>query len=152
MPAGNFIVFSAANEGIHRGTIDLDSDTFRMVLVTNGWTPNQNTDVAWSNISANEVSGAGYTANGQLLTCTVTQVANVMTFDCNDQTWSTSTITAKYAVIVRDANGDGALAAGDIPIAFVDLETGGGSVSSVAADFTVSINAAGVFTSTAAIS
>ncbi|MBC7282580.1 hypothetical protein [Hoeflea sp.] len=153
MAAGNWVVYGPALEAINKATLDLDSGTYRMVLVTSAYTPNQSTHAAWSSISASEVaSGGGYATHGKLLTCTVSRSANVVTFDCDDQSWAASTITAKYAVIVNDANADGALAAGDVPLAYVDLDTGGGSLSSTAAAFSVGINASGVFTVTAATS
>ena len=153
MAAGNWIVYGPALEAIHKGTIDLDTDTFRMVLVTSSYTPAQNTDDAWSDISANEVAaGGGYSTHGKLVTQSVTRSSNVVTFDCDDQSWAAATITAKYAVLVKDANADGSLAAGDVPLAYCDLESGGGSLSSTAAAFSVTINASGVFTVTAATS
>jgi len=153
MAAGNFVAYSAALEGVNKGTVDLDTNTFRMVLVTSAYTPAQNTHTAWSDISANEVAnGGGYTTHGKLLTCTVTRSSNVVTFDCDDQSWTAATITAKYAVIVKDGDANGALAAGDVPLAYCDLSTGGGSLSSTAATFSVTINATGVFSTTAATS
>lgn len=153
MAAGNWIVYGPALEAYHKGTIDLDTDTFRMVLVTSSYTPAQNTDDAWSDISANEVAaGGGYSTHGKLITQSVTRASNVVTFDCDDQSWTAATITAKYAVIVKDANADGSLAAGDVPLAYCDLESGGGSLSSTAAAFSVTINASGVFAVTAATS
>lgn len=153
MAAGNWIIYGPALEAYHKGTVDLDTDTFRMVLVTSSYTPAQNTDDAWSDISANEVAGGGgYSTHGKLITQSVTRASNVVTFDCDDQSWAAATITAKYAVLVKDANADGSLAAGDVPLAYCDLESGGGSLSSTAAAFSVTINAAGVFTVTAATS
>ncbi len=153
MAAGNWIVFGPALEAIHKGTLDLDSNTFRMVLVTSGYTPNQGTHDTWDDISANEVAaGGGYSTHGKLLTCTVTRSTNVVTFDCDDQSWTSSTITAKYAVIVKDADANGALAATDAPLCYVDLNSGGGSVSTTAGTFAVTINASGAFTATAATS
>lgn len=153
MAAGNFIVYGPALEAIHKGTIDLDSDTFRMVLVTSSYTPAQNTHGAWSDISTNEVAaGGGYSTHGKLLTQAVTRASNVVTFDGDDQSWAASTITAKYAVVVKDANADGSLAGTDVPLCYCDLESGGGSLSSVAAAFGVAIHANGLFQVTAATS
>lgn len=149
MPAGAFKVYGAAAEAISRGTLDLDSNTFRMVLVTASHTPNQSTHSTYADISANEATGTGYTAGGKLLTCTVARTGLVVTFDCDDQSWTSSTITAKYAVIVRDADANGALASTDSLLAYVDLETGGGSVSTTNGTFQITINASGVFTTTA---
>lgn len=150
MPAGNWLVYGAALEGLLEGSLDLDTHTFRMVLVTSAYTPNQQTHSAWSSVSANEVAnGNGYATHGKLLTCTSTRSGLVVTFDCDDQSWPSSTITAKYAVIVRDADANGSLASTDLLLAYVDLETAGGSVSTTNGTLTVQINASGVFTATA---
>lgn len=150
MAADAWKVYGHALEQIQENGIDLAGDSFRMVLVTSSYTPNQSTNTAWSDISANEVAnGNGYTTHGKALTVTSTRSGLVVTFDCDDQAWTSSTITAKYAVIVHDADGNGALAAGDIPVCYSDLENGGGSLSTTNGTFTVSINASGVFTVTA---
>jgi hypothetical protein len=151
MAAGAWKVYGAADEAIHKGTIDLDSDHFRMVLVTATHTPDQDAHDTWSDVSANEVAaGGGYDTHGKALTQTVARTNKVTTFDVDDQSWAASTITAKYAVIVKDADNNGALAAGDLLVAYCDLDTGGGSLSSSAGAFSVTINASGVFTSTVA--
>lgn len=150
MPAGAWKVYGAALEAINKGTLDLDSNTFRMALVTSSHTPNQSTHATWADVSANEVAnGGGYTTHGKPLTCTVTRSGLVVTFDCDDQSWTASTITAKYAVIVKDADANGALAATDSILCFSDLETGGGSISTTSGTLQVTINASGVFTVTA---
>ena len=150
MAAGNWLVYGPALELLLEGGLDLDTDTWRMVLVTSSYTPAQTTDAAWSTISANEVAnGNGYTTHGKLLTATSTRSGLVVTFDVDDQSWTSSTITAKYAVIVRDANADNTLAGTDIPLCYCDLESGGGSVSTTNGTLAVNINASGVFTVTA---
>ena len=150
MAAGSWKVYGGAVEAIKRATLDLDTDTFRMVLLTSAYTPNQSTHVAYSDLSGAEVvAGGEYATHGKLLTATVSRSGLAVTFDVDDQTWAASTITAKYAAIVKDADANGALAAGDVPLCFCDLDTGGGSLSSTAAAFTVTINVAGVFVTTA---
>jgi len=149
MPAGAFKVYGSAAEAIAKGTIDLDTNTFRMVLVTATHTPNQATHSTWADMSADEAVGTGYTASGKLLTCTVNRSALVVTFDCDDQSWAASTITAKYAVIVKDTDANGTIASTDALLAYCDLETGGGSLSTTAGTFAITINASGVFTVTA---
>lgn len=150
MPAGAWKVYGGAVEEIHKGTLDLDTNTFRMVLVTSSYTPNQSTHTTWTSASANEVAaGGGYSTHGKLLTPSVTRSGLVTTFDVDDQAWTSSTITAKYAIIVKDANADGSLASTDTLVAFCDLETGGGSVSTTSGTLTITINASGVFQTTA---
>lgn len=149
MPAGAWKVYGSAAEKIAKGTLDLDNAAFRMVLVTATHTPNQNTHGTWSDASANEVAnGNGYATHGKLITQTVTRSNLVTTFDCDDQSWPASTFTAKWAILVRDANADGTLAGTDDLLAYCELEVGG-TVSPSAAALTITMNASGLFTITA---
>lgn len=50
------------------GTLDLSSDTLKMTLMGSGYTPDLNADANWSDISADEITGTGYTAGGITLT------------------------------------------------------------------------------------
>jgi hypothetical protein len=152
MPAGAFQVYRPAIGAIGGALLDLDTSgtpRFRMALVTSSYTPSVTLHDTWSDVSANEVAnGGGYTTHGKLLTVTWTAPGSpgLWTFDCDDQSWTSSTITAKYAVIVSDADANGALAAGDLLLCYCDLETGGGSVSTTSGTFAITIAAAGVFT------
>ncbi len=148
MAAGAWKVYGSAVEKNAKATLDVDTNTFRIVLVGAGYTPNQNTHGTWADVSANEITGTGYTANGKLITQTVTRSNLVTTFDCDDQSWPGSTFTAKWAVIVRDADANGALASTDDLLAYCELEAGG-TVSPSAAALTITMNAAGLFTITA---
>jgi hypothetical protein len=154
MPAGAWQVYGAAIERIARNTLDLDTSgtpRFRMALVTSAYTPAVDIHSTWTDVSANEVAnGGGYTTHGKLLAAVVIRTgspdAGVVTFDVDDQSWTSSTITAKYAVIVSDVDANGALASTDPLLCYVDLETGGGSVSTTNGTFAITINVAGVFT------
>lgn len=150
MAATPWAMYGNALEQWGTGGIDFDTDTFRMALVTSAYTPNQSTDSAWSDISANEVAnGNGYATHGKLLTVTESRSGLVWTIDCDDQAWSSSTITARYAVIVKDGDANGALAAGDIPVFWCELEDGA-DVSTTNGTLSVTINASGVYAVTAA--
>ncbi len=146
MAANPFFMYDQAALAWANGGIDFDTDSFRMVLVGTGYAPNQSTDSAWSDISANEISGTGYTANGKAVTFTTSiPSAQTVRFDCPDQSWPSSTLAGvAYAVIVRDADGNGALAAGDIPVFCCELENGG-SLSTTNGTLAVTIDAAGVY-------
>ncbi len=145
MPANPWFIFGHAAEKQADGTIDLIGDSYRMVLVGTGYVPNQGTDAAWSAISAEEIAGSGYVANGKAVALSVSRAGLVVTYDCPDQSWNPSTLSGvAYAVIVRNALADGTLAAGDIPVFCCELEAGG-SLSSVAGPLGVTIDAAGVY-------
>ena len=144
MPAGNFIVFNLAKLKLANGTFDLDTQTFKMALTTSSQAlaatfVGTSTDCRYADLTAEVAAGGGYTTGGKTLTATWTQATGTITFDCDDQAWTSSTITAKYAVIYADNTNDDLLC-------FVDLDTGGGSVSTVAGTLTITINASGVFT------
>lgn len=146
MPANPFFMYEQAALAWANGGIDFDTDSFRMVLVGAGYTPDQLTDDTWSDISANEISGTGYTANGVALTVTTSSPADrVIQIDCDDQSWPSSTLSGvAYAVIVRDADGNGSLAGTDIPVFCCELEDGG-TVSTTNGTLSVTINANGVY-------
>jgi len=128
------------------GNIDFDADSFRMVLVGTGYTPNQQTDDAWSDISAQEISGTGYTANGQAIDISTSiAAARVIEFDGPNISWASSTLSdVAYAVIVRDADSNGALAGTDIPCFCCELEDGG-SVSTTNGTLSVTIDDDGIY-------
>lgn len=145
MAAGNPKMFRNAMAQFLNGTMDWDTDSFRAVLVAAAYTEDL-TDTAWSDLSANEVSGTGYSAGG--IACANEAIsqpsAQVVRMDLDDLTFSTVTLTAKWLVIVHDADGNGSLAAGDIPVFIVELESGG-TVSPSAGDLAVTINASGIY-------
>ena len=147
MPAGTFTVYGAAIEGIAKGNIDLDGSTFVAVLVGAGYTPANDTHSTWADVSANELStGNGYTAGGVALSSvTVNRSGATVTFDAADISWTSSTLTAKYVVVVRRAGAS--LASGDLLLGYAELETGGaGTVSTTNGTLAVNWNASGLFT------
>jgi hypothetical protein len=93
---GNFVVKSFNKE------IDWDSDTIKVALLTNAYTPNQDGHDYFDDVVANQVTGTGYTSGGNTLankTNTYDSATNVIKLDADDVTWASSTITARYAVI-----------------------------------------------------
>lgn len=156
MAAGNWIKFPYAHLKCLDGTIDLLNDSFRVVLVTASYSPNTDAHTAWSDISTHEVTaGGGYSIHGIAvagITLTRPGNTNIIQWDANNFQWLSSTITAKYAVIVRDADANGSLAAGDIPVFLCDLNSGGGSVSSSSTDFDILNHADGIYRETVAAS
>lgn len=90
-----------------KGSIDFDTDSFKVMLVTSSYTPNKDTHDKRDDVT-NEVSGTGYTAGGTAVTVTVGAVDT--TNDRVDITfaavsWPTSTITARGAVYYKSRGG-----------------------------------------------
>jgi len=121
--------------------IDWDTDTIKVALLTNAYTPNQDTHNYYDDVSSNEVSGTGYTGGGITLTNktnTYNGASNVIVLDADDVTWSSSTITARYAV-VYDASP--ATNATKPLIGYVDF---GSDQSSSNGNFTITWDATGI--------
>lgn len=120
--------------------IDIDSDTIKTMLTTSTYVPNQDSD-DFKNDVTNEVSGTGYSAGGTTLTTPVsayTGGTNVWNFDADDAVWSSSTITARIAVVYDSTPGTDATRP---LISYVDF---GGDNSTSSGTFTVQWAAGGI--------
>jgi len=119
-------------DDLAEGRIDLDTDTFKVMLVTSSYTPNKDTHTKRSDVT-NEVSGTGYSAGGQAVTVTSTpDTANDrqdITF--TDVTWASSTITAAGAVIYKSRGG---ASSADELVCYFDF---GGNISTTGGTFTL---------------
>lgn len=125
--------------------IDILSDTIKVMLCTSTYSPNQDTHEFKSDVT-NEISGTGYTAGGSSLankTLTYTGATNKTTFDADDTTWSSATLTARYAVIYKDT-GTGSTSP---LIAYIDFVS---DQTSTNGNFTIQWNASGIFEITVA--
>jgi len=116
------------------------TDTINVALVGSGWTPSPTSNKVWSDVSANEVTGTGYTAGGQALASkTVTVSGSTTTLSGANVTWADSTITARYAVIYKSTG----VGSTSMLVGYVDF---GSNQSSSAGNFTIAWNAAGIAT------
>jgi hypothetical protein len=125
--------------------VDFDTDTIKVALLSSSYTPNQDTDDYFNDVSTYEVTGTGYTAGGATLaskTVGYTAGTNVTKFDAADVSWTSSTITARYAVVYV-ATGTSSTSA---LIGYVDF---GSDQSSSSGTFSIVWDAAGIFTTTA---
>jgi len=108
---------------------------------------NQDTHVAYSDVSSYEVAATGgYSTGGATVTLsdpTYDAASNETRFDCADAAWTSSTITASGAIVYKyDATAGLAYL-----IAYVDF---GESKSSESSTFTITMAAAGLLKITAA--
>jgi hypothetical protein len=126
------LIYNSFVDDMARGAIDLDTDTFKVLLVSSAYSPNKDTDLKRSAVT-NEVSGTGYTAGGVTSACTVTKdTANDrVTLSFAAVNWATSTITARAAVIYKSRGG---ASSADELVCYVDF---GGDVSSSSATFSL---------------
>lgn len=149
MARGDFTVFNEFAVSIGEKKIDLETDTIKLALITNGVTPTANDATPqWGagsgvDYDGNEVSTAGgYTANG--LACAnpaLTRSGDTSTFDADDpaalsQNGSGFT-NAYWGILYSDT------ATNKDCIGFLDL---GGPVSEQAGPITITWNASGILT------
>lgn len=133
------VIYNSFKMKIMDGSIDLDTDTIKVALVTSAYTPNQDTHDFFDDVT-NEVSGTGYTAGGASLASkavTTDTTDNEGVFDAADVVWSTATVTARGAVIYKSTG----TASTSALICYLDF---GSDQSSSAADFTIAWNAEGI--------
>lgn len=110
---------------LFEGTHVFGTDTFKIALFTSTATLGATTTVY---STTNEVVGTGYTAGGNTLTGEVTSSGGTTAFvDFSDTTWTSSTITARGALIYNFSKSNKAVAVLDF----------GADKTSTAGDFVV---------------
>ena len=148
MAAGNFTPYYSAKTDILSGVHNLSSETIVAVLLGAGYTPST-AHSTWADVSAQELAtGGGYTQGGVALTGESVSLSGAVAswIATGQPSWSSATITAKYCVLVKRVGG--ALASTDRLIGYVDLNSGGTTVSSTNGTFSVTIGANTILTLT----
>ena len=116
------------------------SATIKVALTTSTYTPNQDTHHFFSDVT-NEVTGTGYTAGGATLgskTSTYDSATDQIRLDAADTSWTTSTITARRAVIWNDTAGASTT---DPVMGWLDF---GADVSTTAGTFQITWDTTGI--------
>ena len=96
-------VTNSFKEQLLLGVHDFSTDVIKIALYTNAATIDNSTTVY---SATNEVSGAGYTAGGKTLTCTVTLNGNYAILDFADVNWTTASFTARGALVYNSSKAD----------------------------------------------
>jgi len=133
-------VYGSFIEKLGNKLIDLDTDTFKALLVTSAYTPNAGTHDELADVSANQA------ANSSTVTITSpawTRSGATSTWDVADITFTASggTATARYVVIYDDTP------TGDPLVCYATLDNTPADVSIANGDsLVIQINASGVLT------
>ena len=130
---GNFMCTSFKKELMEAKHNFLNSggNTFKIALYTNSASF---TAATTAYTATNEVTGTGYTAAGNTLTRVDPTTSGTTAYtDFSDSTWSSSTITARGALVFNDT------ASGDPSVIVLDFDA---DKSSSAGDFTITFPAA----------
>ncbi len=123
--------------------VDFLTDTIKVALTTSSYTPNQDTHDFFDDVTNEVANGNGYTSGGATLANkTLANTNNVVKLDADDTSWTTSTITARRAVIYKDTG----TASTSPLLAWVDF---GADVSSSSGTFQITWDSAGILTLTA---
>ena len=133
------VIYNSFKQDVMNGGIDLDTDTVKVALVTSSYTPDQDAHDNFDDIT-NEVTGTGYSAGGATLSnkaVTKDNTNNRGVFDADDVAWSSSTITARGAVIYKSTG----TASTSKLICYKDFSTDKSSVSDT---FTIQWSADGI--------
>ena len=135
------VVYNKFKAALMSGTYNLSSggDVIKIALVTSAYTPDIDVHDFFDDIT-NEVTGTGYTAKGKALvgqTVSQDNTDDEGVFDGNDINWSTSTITARGAVVYQSKTLDNSSAL----ICYFDF---GSDYSSNNGNFTIQWAAEGI--------
>lgn len=99
-------IYGLVVEKMFSGLLDVTTDTLKCALLDATYTPDQDVDEFWADISAGEVAGTAYVAGGQTLAgvaATYTPATNTLMIDCDDPAWIGATILdIRYAVFYKD--------------------------------------------------
>jgi len=131
MPVGSFTLFQQGLMRWQDGTIDPDSHTLKAVLCTSSQALSStfvgsSGDCRYADLTAERTTANGYTVGGVTLTGVALSIASTFV-KLTSSVWSWTLtgggITYKYLVIYDDTSANKNL------LAFVDMDTGGGSIS-----------------------
>ncbi len=94
-------IYNRLKANLMKKDIDLEVDTIKVMLLSSSHAFNPDHNLV-SQISANEISGTGYTAGGAALAnkaVTQDDTNDKAKWDADDVSWPDSTITARFAVL-----------------------------------------------------
>lgn len=134
------VIYNSFKKKIMDGSIDLDTDTIKVALVTSSYTPDQDAHDFFDDVT-NEVSASGtYAAGGATLankTVTADNTDNEGVFDADDIAFTGATITARGAIVYKSTG----TASTSPLICYIDF---GADKSSTIGTFTITFAAEGI--------
>ena len=109
-------LYGPAMKNILDGTVDLDGDTFKVALMSSGFSFNQD-DENWAQVSTGEISSTDYTDDGETLSIASTDMTysnRVTTVVCSSETvFSTEGTISAYHAVVYGSTSDKLISAVD---------------------------------------
>lgn len=146
-------LYNSGKADMMSGAIALSADalagTLRVILLSASYTGDIDAHTRYTSLSAHEVSvtgpvATGYSSGGQAISASVVISADNGNdrcyFDAADNTWTSSTITARYAAIIKQ-RASGSNKELDNVVGYLDF---GSAQASSNGSFTISWNSAGI--------
>lgn len=114
------LIYNSFWDDLARGAIDADTDTFKCLLVTSGYTEDKDAHTKRSNVTSEVAAGGGYAAGGQAVAVSVTKDLANDRVDITLGGFSipAATITARKAVYYKSRGG---AATADELVAVIDF-------------------------------
>lgn len=148
--AASFTLYSSFRKYVMDGTINLATDTIKLMLVTNAYTPSIAHDVK-ADVNASPdpelTNGDGYTTGGtEVLTKTVTNTDSPSQgiFDAADTEWASLTKTFRYGILYAVKTVSPIV---NPLIGYILFDTTPADIVLSASKFTVQWNTGGIITS-----
>ena len=141
MAAGNWTFTDNSRTAMLNGTLDFDTQTFKLALFlsTSNLATSSN---LYSSLTNEHANANGYTTGGQSYgVLTLAGTTTVTVDDPADIVWTASggSITAKWAVLYENASSK--------IVAYFTLDSGGADVTATDGNtLTIALNASGIFT------
>ncbi|AVO21627.1 minor tail protein [Mycobacterium phage MooMoo] len=100
MAAGTWTLPNGARQNLLNGTFDIDSDSWKVALVTSSSNIGAST-TTWAGVTGEVANGNGYTTGGIAVTLTLAGTTSVTVSFATNPVWtaSGSGITARWAVL-----------------------------------------------------
>lgn len=138
------VIYNSFKADIMDGSIDLNTDTIKVALVTSSYTPDIDTHTQYSHITNELSTGDGYTVGGATLAnvaVTVDTDNDRAKFDADDVTWTTASLTARGAIVYKYIDNEGSPDDTSPLICYKDF---GEDITSTNADFTIEWSSDGI--------
>jgi hypothetical protein len=141
--AASLEIFHSFRQYIADGTIDLDTDTIKLALVTSSYTKNL-AHTIWGDISTNEVTtGSGYSTGGTALANSdVTYSTTTAKWDADDVTFSSLTKTFRFGVLYKVGTANSVV---NPLIGIILFDTTPADIAVSGSDYTVTWNVGGIY-------
>lgn len=147
--AATFTLYSSFRKYVMDGTIDLDTDTIKLMLVTSSYTPSIAHDVladVTASPSPEVSSGNGYTTGGATLAgkvVTNTDSPSQGVFDADDVVWTSLTKVFRYGILYASKTVSPIV---NPLIGYILFDATPANIDVTASNFTVQWNTAGIIT------